>query len=128
MASWEQIATENYRAAKLLHDQGLYRASVNRSYYAAYSLITKELVATGAAFARGWNNPAHEQLPQLILFTCPFDESIRRGVARTVRTLRHAREDADYRPGQTVDRKRSREALLELAWLFRALGAELDGA
>lgn len=67
MATWEDLSRECLRAAKRLLDAGCYRRSISSSYYAAYSAVTSELAARRVTFAHGWNNPAHEQLPDLIL-------------------------------------------------------------
>jgi hypothetical protein len=55
-------------------------------------------------FAHGWNNLAHEQLPGLILNNSALPQHTQRQINRSLRVLRQAREDADYRPGITVDR------------------------
>ncbi|MBM3240217.1 hypothetical protein FJZ31_28360 [Candidatus Poribacteria bacterium] len=62
MATWRELSLECLRVAKMLAGKGYWRSSVNRAYYAAYCVVTSELVARDVRFARGWNNPAHEQL------------------------------------------------------------------
>ncbi len=104
MATWQELSLECLRAAKMLVGEGYWRSSVNRSYYAAYCAVTNELVARGVRFARGWNNPPHEQLLNLITHNLAFPQNVRRRLRRLIRILRHAREDADYRPGASIDR------------------------
>lgn len=103
MATWDELSLDCLEAAKMLADNGHWRSSVSRSYYAAYSAVTSRLVARRVSFAHGWNNPAHEQLPNLIVHNLELPLNIRRHVKQLVHTLRRAREDADYRPGMTVD-------------------------
>jgi len=45
-------------------------------------------------------------------------------VRRALRRLRARREDADYRPGVTVDRRSALESLRDVAEVFLALGKE----
>ena len=91
-------------SAKLLLDEELLRDSVSRSYYAAYSAATGHLIQRGVTFAHGWNNPSHEQLPDLILNNTGLPRNTRLRLNRSLRLLRQAREDSDYRPGRSVDR------------------------
>ena len=53
MATWKELSLENLEAAKALLGQGYWRASINRSYYAAYCAISQALTARGVQFARG---------------------------------------------------------------------------
>jgi uncharacterized protein (UPF0332 family) len=92
------------QAAKKLLDDTHLRSSISRAYYAAYCAATSELAARGITFAHGWNNPSHEQLPDLILNNTSLARGTRWRVNKALRLLRQAREDADYRPGVTADR------------------------
>jgi len=104
VATWQELSLECLWAAKMLAGEGYWRSSINRSYYAAYCAVTSELVARGIRFARGWNNPPHDQLLNLIAHTLTLPPNVRRRLRKLIRILRHAREDADYRPGISVDR------------------------
>jgi uncharacterized protein (UPF0332 family) len=115
LATWEEISLDSLRAAQKLLDDGHFRSSVSRSYYAAYCAVTGELCRRNDRFARGRNNPAHEQLTALIRNGLPWQAGPRRRLTRAVRRLRFARETADYRPGVSVDRA------LALACVFDAL-------
>jgi uncharacterized protein (UPF0332 family) len=98
------MCQDSLRAArKLLHD-GHLRSSVSRSYYAAYCAVTAEFVKRGIQFAHGWNNPAHDQLPELVLHNTTLPRNARYQINKALRRLRKAREDADYRPGTTIER------------------------
>lgn len=98
------MSRDSLEAAKSLAGQGHWRSSVNRSYYAAYCAVTAELVRRNASFPHGRNNPAHEQLPDFVAGNLPLPQSVRRRLRTALRTLRSAREDADYRPAAAVDR------------------------
>jgi uncharacterized protein (UPF0332 family) len=98
------MSLECLRAAERLLIEGYFRRSASSSYYAAYCAVTSDLVNRGLNFAHGWNNPSHEQLPNLILNNASWTVSRRRNINRLIRLLRQVREDADYRPASTVDR------------------------
>ena len=113
MASWTELSQESLQAAKNLAGQGLWRSSINRSYsyYAAYCAVTSELVKRKLSFARGWNNPAHEQLPDLIENNLSLPRDTRRRLKKIMRVLRRAWEDADYRPGTVIKRAHALDSL-----------------
>jgi uncharacterized protein (UPF0332 family) len=98
-----------------------HRGSVNRSYYAAYQAATSLSVARGDDFAQGRNNPSHDQLPELIRNNGDLPVVTRRRVSRLLGGLRHAREDADYRPGVTVDRTTALDSLHQSAAVLNLL-------
>ncbi len=112
--------------AKLLQGHVDARSCVSRIYYAAYQAATSVCIAHGdlSRFPPGWNNPSHEQLPDLVQTNGDLTLSARRTSARVLRLLRNFREDADYRPGRTVDAVTVRTALLAVATLFEVL--EID--
>jgi len=112
--------------AKYLCNGEDFRSGVSRIYYAAYQGATSVCIAHGDTphFPNGWNNPSHEQLPDLIQNNGQFSLTARRTAARILRLLRNFREDADYRPMRTVDVVTVRTALLAVATLFEVL--ELD--
>lgn len=124
--SWKRLAQESLIAAKALYEDNFYRACVNRTYYASYQAATAESVSHGDAgsFPTGWNNPSHEQLPGLILNNGGLTLPQRRSIAHSLRFLRNAREDADYRPGHTVDQNVARDCLREAASVLRVLGVQ----
>lgn len=100
MGSWASISVDALKAAKLLNNAGHWRACVNRSYYAAYSAVTAR-IPKGTQFSRGRQNPAHDQIPRIARQLLPPTES--RELVKDLKLLRHLREDADYRPGISVD-------------------------
>ena len=111
MSAWQEMSEENLRAAPILLDTGLYRASVGRSYYAVYCAITEELVKRSISYPFGWNNPAHEQMPDLVLNNTDYPQLVRRRLRSTLIVLRRARETAEYRPAASVDRATALESV-----------------
>lgn len=120
------MSLECRRAAKHLLQEGCLRRSVTGSYYAAYCAATSELVARGIPFAHGWNNPSHEQLPDLILNNTTRPRNTRYQINRILRRLRVARENADYRPAATIDRVLALACVRDANAVLLALGVE-DG-
>lgn len=101
---WRSLSSMGLTSAKLLFDANDYRGCANRAYYAAYHVLTGISIERGDNFVRGWNNPSHEQLPDLIRNNGDLSVSSRRQIGHQLTYLRTVREDADYRPGRTVDR------------------------
>ena len=114
--------------ARLLRDRDDFRSCVSRIYYAAYQAATTVCLAHGdmTQFPAGWNNPSHEQLPDLIQNNGDLNLSARRTATRILRLLRNFREDADYRPGRTVDSTTVRTAFLAATTLFEVLEINYD--
>ncbi len=109
------------RSARRLFDDGDFRGCANRAYYAAYHAATAACVEHGDTFGREWNNPPHEQLPELIQNNGDLPIATRRRVNQLLRPLRNARENADYRPGITVEREDALAALRSATTLLRLL-------
>lgn len=126
MATWQELSRDCLQAAKQLAGQGHLRSSVNRSYYAAYSAVTSHLVARGVRFAHGWNNPAHEQLPDFIQNNLSLSQDARRRLRKILRILRKAREDADYRPGLSIDRTLVLHCIRDAIAVLTELGIQED--
>ena len=120
---WKWTALVTLDTAKSLRDHPDSRSCVSRIYYAAYQAAASVSTAHGDApqFPPGWNNPSHQQLPDLLQNNGDFTPSARRTAARILRLLRNFREDADYRPGRTVDAVTVKTALLAVATLFEVL-------
>jgi uncharacterized protein (UPF0332 family) len=126
LATWEEMSLECLRAAKRLLDHGYLRRSVNSAYYAAYCAVTGELVARGVTFAHGWNNPAHEQVPDLVLNNTTLARNTRYQINRVMRRLRAARENADYRPAATIDRLVAQACLRDASAVLFSLRVKDD--
>ena len=119
--AWEAMSLERLRAAKALLEAGFWRDSISRSYYAAYCAATSRVVGRGITFAQGRNNPSHEQLPGLILNTGSIPKSARRNVHTRLYSLRHAREDADYRPRAFISHSFALECIFKAAAVLELL-------
>ncbi len=125
---WQRLALVTLSTARLLRDRDDFRSCVSRIYYAAYQAATAICLKHGdaAQFPAGWNNPSHEQLPDLIQNNGDLNLSARRTATRILRLLRNFREDADYRPGRTVDSATVRTAFLAVTTLFEVLEINYD--
>jgi uncharacterized protein (UPF0332 family) len=126
VATWEELSQDSLRAAKLLAKEGHFRSSISRAYYAAYCAIAGELATRGTSFPYGWNNPSHEQLPDLVAHNLPLPRGVRHQMNRNIRRLRNAREDADYRPGAPSGWAIAIECLQLSAWITRTLEIDDD--
>lgn len=120
---WKRTALVTLDTAKFLRNHSDARSCVSRIYYAAYQAAASVCIAHGDAtrFPNGWHNPSHEQLPDLVQNNGDLAPSSRRTAARILRLLRNFREDADYRPGRTVDVATVKTALLAVTTLFAIL-------
>jgi uncharacterized protein (UPF0332 family) len=122
LATWRELCLECLRAAKILAGEGYWRSSVSRSYYAAYCAITSDLVARGVHFGCGWHHPPHEHLLHLLTYNLTLPPDVRRRLSRRMRALRHARGDADYHPGITVNRALALHCLRDAIVVLQDVG------
>ncbi len=120
--TWEEMSLARLRAAKALLEAGFYRDSISRSYYAAYCAATSRVVGIGNTFAHGRNNPSHEQLPDLVLNAGRITIATRRRVKTRLYFLRHARENADYRPYAPINRAFALDCIYNAASVIELLG------
>lgn len=104
-AEWHDRSRIALYSARRLFDAGDWYGCANRLYYAAFQAVTGVCVERGDAFANSWGNPSHEQVPELVRKMGHLSLSTRRQIVSDLKYLRNAREDADYRPGRTVDTK-----------------------
>ena len=121
------MSQECLASSKRLLEAGHYRRSISSAYYAAYCAVTGELAAQGVTFAHGWNNPAQDQLPDLILNNMSRPRSTRFRLNSALRLLRRAREDADYRPGAAIDQAVALNCLRHASRVLNTLEIEEDG-
>jgi len=99
------------------------RAICSRAYYAAYALVTSRLPA-GIDYGRVWRNPQHGNLPKYVARISGLREAERRAVRSALNRLRSRRENADYRPGITVDGNSAHESMRDAAQVFEILVPE----
>src|SRR5580658_3858606 len=121
--TWEELAEcQRASAAHLLasREHKFVRAICSRAYYAAYALVVSR-IPSGATFSHGWSNPPHAKLPSHVAGITNLADSARQAVRRALRRLRQRREDADYRPGVTIDLASARESMRDAAEVFRIL-------
>lgn len=121
MATWREMSRECLQVAQQSFHDGRLRRSISSAYYAAYGAVTSRLVDQKVNFAHGWNNPAHDQLPDLILNNLSLPKSARYRLNKAIRILRRAREDADYRPGASIDQALARDCLRNATRIIEAL-------
>lgn len=133
MATWRDLSDSNrLAAARLCRDPHTVRASVSRSYYAVYHEITHRLTTAGFRDfgymnERPRNNPAHEKLANHVSKNLGgLRETNRRELRKAVIRLRERRNDADYRPGNTVDEKTAREALRDMYYALNTLRRAME--
>jgi uncharacterized protein (UPF0332 family) len=126
MTTWEQLALDSLRAAKLLLQEGFLRSCVNRSYFGAYAAATARLAERRVQFPHGGNNPTHEQLPRLILNNLELSEHNGRRVAAAVRRLRYGRAEADYIPAAHLDRGLARDFVRDASTVLELLEVRND--
>lgn len=122
--NWKRIALTTLDTAKSLRESEDHRSCVSRVYYAAYQAATSVCIAHGDSqnFPQGWNNPTHEQLPDLIGNNKDFSVNTRRSVRNILSELRYLRETADYRAGRTIDSETAITACIMASTLFERLG------
>ena len=121
VATWQEMSQDCLKAAKKLLDEELFRRSISSSYYAAYAAVTAELVAKGVSFAHGWNNPAHEQLPELVMNNLNLPRKSKHELRKALLILRPSRENADYRPQVSIDRRLALESVVLAQSVIRIL-------
>ena len=66
MPTWKEIGQDNFRAARELYQAGHYRSSVSRFYYAAYAVLTEELLKTSFQPKADREAPDHAHMPEWI--------------------------------------------------------------
>lgn len=121
--TWREIATCKLATAQHLvaHRKADFDRPICRlAYDAAYALITAHLPG-GMRFGRGRQNPDHTNVPAHVSHIAGLHELQRRAVRRAIRRLRQRREDADYRPGITVNQTSAHESMRDAHEVFRIL-------
>ena len=120
------MSLDSRAAGKELLVAERFRSSISRAYYAAYCAVTGVLVP-GVTFGHGGNNPAHGDLPNLILSNLGgLPEGKRRLVRQALLRLWKQRIDADYVPSALIDRNMALNALRDANRALTELGVEED--
>jgi hypothetical protein len=122
--AWRSASQDTAHAARTLFREERHRSAVSRAYYAAYQAGTYRCVLRGdeAQFPVGWNNPSHDQLPELLSNHGRLPIASRRRIRSVLYALRTQRETADYRPGRSTLSEDSLMALSYMDIVFRLLG------
>ena len=117
------MAERTLASAERLRLDAEARGVANRAYYAVYQAATALCYEHGdeSQFPHGWNNPSHDQLPDLIRKNGNLSLWTRRRISQLLNTMRSVREDADYRPGRTVNIEIALEQLQNAATVLRLL-------
>lgn len=105
------MSEDSLRAAEALLRDGHYRSSVSRAYYAAYCAATHEIVQKLTTFSHGWKNPTHEKVPVYVQSNLTLSQTKKDAVAALINGLRLLREDADYRPQESIDAQTAQECI-----------------
>ena len=116
------MSQDSLQAAQKLLFEGHLRSSISRSYYVAYCAVTGELVKRGVDFPSGWNNPAHDQLPELVLNNTRLPRNSRYQINKALRRLRKARENADDRPSASLEHSDALRMFHDAHLIARVLG------
>jgi uncharacterized protein (UPF0332 family) len=103
MATWRSLSKDSWQSAKLLLKEKHARSAISRAYYSAYSAVANVMVERGVVFPHDWNNPGHDQLIPWVSGQRNWSRKRRRILLKSLRRIRKAREDADYRPGLSID-------------------------
>ncbi len=124
MATWQEIGADNFRAAVTLYDGGYDRNATSRFYYAAFSVLTYELIRRGArpAFRDGRNTPGHNELPRLNrAYFMHMSAGRLNNLTALVTALYLDRLAADYSLIR-VDKQSCRDSYLAAKKIFNYLG------
>ena len=122
MATWEEISRDALAASQELLTKGRIRSAISRAYYAAYSAITARIRHGPGAPSGRFQNPSHDQAGKLLLILATMPLSQRRDLAAALRRLRKGREDADYRPGRTLNRDDAIKLIRDSLRVVKGLG------
>ena len=121
MDTWSAMSRDALDSALLLRDAEKFRSSVSRAYYAAYCAVTGELSRRRVTFPHGWNNPAHDQLPEFVLNNLALPQYAKYEINKALRRLRQTREDADYRPRVGIAEDDAIKSFRDAAFILRIL-------
>jgi len=127
MATWQEIGESNFKAASELYSAGHYRSCVSRFYYAAFIVLTNELIQRGAAadFRDNRATPGHAQLPRLVQTHFIHMSAARRNnLVSSLIALYADRIAADY-SRQRVDKRSARTSFTTAKKIFDYLEVRL---
>lgn len=127
MATWRDLARDCRTAAQQAHEQGSYRAAVNRCYYAVFSEMARAASASAAGWTMptDWEGPSHVQVYNGAIVTSSLGRWLKpaeqgRLVSLTA-SLYKLRRTADYAPSVEVGQRESRVAMGQMLMALRLL-------
>ncbi len=103
MDTWENMSRSSLLAAKQLFNEGNYRSSISRSYYAACCAATFELNQRKSNYPNDRNNPPHAMISQYIVSTSSRRRNLKYKLRKSFNTLLRSRIIADYIPLGHID-------------------------
>lgn len=120
--TWLELARDARHAANGLLTQERFRSCLSRAYYAAYSKVTHELMATrGVTLPSEREGPSHARIRRLIQTSMAHMPANRRfKLSEMIGRLYTLRIDADYKPSVDVDGRDAREAISIMKTVFEA--------
>ena len=118
--TWLDVARDARKAASRLLTENHYRSAVARAYYAAYSKVTHELVATaGLPMPPGREGPNHVRVRRVIESSMPdMPQAKRDKLSEILGRLYAIRIEADYRPSSAVGITEARAAISLMTTIF----------
>jgi uncharacterized protein (UPF0332 family) len=120
--NWLDVARDARKSASSLLTEDHYRSAVARAYYAAYSKITHELVATaGLPMPPGREGPKHRRIRAVIKTSMPnMTQAKRDKLSEMLGRLYVLRIEADYRPSSSVGSTEARAAVSLMTTVFES--------
>lgn len=123
---WLDLARDARISANQLIAQDHYRSCISRAYYAAYSKVTHELIASaGLTMPKDREGPSHPGkvgsggIRRMIESGMPQMNGPKRvKLSELVGRLYTLRIDADYKPSVAIDGRDAREALSIMKTIF----------
>ena len=117
MATWREIATDNYAAVLELLSGRRWRSAVSRCYYAVYARSIAGMKA-GAVFPTGREGPRHAVLPAMVASGSLGDVPGAVRLAGNIRKLYKLRLISDYSQSFPVDDGDARKAVQLMQTFF----------
>ena len=127
---WQQMARESQEVALLAEQDGHFRSSASRYYYAAYQSATAALLyrsVTPPDTREAWRHEATPQLLKEHLEPLIASRDKRKDLAARLGRLYKLRIIADYISGETVSREQIRQAGKDARYLIKVFASVTQG-
>jgi uncharacterized protein (UPF0332 family) len=110
---WARLGDEALEAAQTCREHRIWRSSVSRSYYAAYSFIASVLAKQKTDFQDDRVGPEHAPLPEMVRDRLPkvLGRHAARDLSAILRELYEARLTADYKPHKAIHERDAVDAV-----------------